>query len=325
VESIVASIKKHGKKWRAQVEKNGRRASKVLNTKSEANEWAATKELEFASPIKYVSKRKRVADLFDRYASEVSTTKKGERWEVIRLNKLKRSWLANLLVGEISAKDISKWRDEQLKLISPASVNREMNLLSAVFQTAVKDWEWVESNPVRGITRPQSPKPRDRRISQSEIDLILDALGYQGKIETKKHQVAVMFLIAIETAMRLGEIHSLSESDINLPGRYVTLSDTKNNDARHVPLSMEAVRLFDLALPDLFTVSKASVSVLFRKSVAMAGIDNMTFHDSRHEAITRLARKLDVLDLARMIGHRDPKSLMIYYNATATEIAGRLG
>lgn len=51
---------------------------------------------------------------------------------------------------------------------------------------------------------------------------------------------------------------------------------------------------------------------------------DLTFHDARHEACTRLARKLEVLDLARMIGHRDPRSLMIYYNPTASEIAERL-
>ncbi|MDC7252931.1 hypothetical protein NMY25_001792 [Wohlfahrtiimonas chitiniclastica] len=51
---------------------------------------------------------------------------------------------------------------------------------------------------------------------------------------------------------------------------------------------------------------------------------DLTFYDARHEACTRLARKLEVLDLARMIGHRDPRSLMIYYNPTASEIAERL-
>ncbi len=53
-------------------------------------------------------------------------------------------------------------------------------------------------------------------------------------------------------------------------------------------------------------------------------ITGLTFHDTRHEALTRLARKLDVLDLARMVGHRDPRSLMVYYNAPAEEIARRL-
>ena len=49
-------------------------------------------------------------------------------------------------------------------------------------------------------------------------------------------------------------------------------------------------------------------------------ITDLHFHDTRHEACTRLARKLEVLDLARMIGHKDLRSLMIYYNATASEL-----
>jgi len=321
----MASIKKHGKKWRVQVEKNGKRASKTFDSKGEATTWASEKELEFANPAKYVASRKRVSDMFDRYSKEVSPSKKGQHWEEVRLNKFKRSWLADLLVSEVSAKDISKWRDQQLKKLSPASVNREMNLLSAVFQSAFKDWEWVLFNPVRGVTRPKQPKPRDRRVSKSEIKAICDQLGFDGHtVETKKQQIACMFLIAIETAMRLGEIHGIEPDELHLDDRFVQLPDTKNNDSRDVPLSKEAVRLFNLAMPDLFTISKASVSVLFRKAVDAAGIKDLRFHDSRHEAITRLARKLDVLDLARMIGHRDPKSLMIYYNATASEIAGRL-
>ena len=51
----------------------------------------------------------------------------------------------------------------------------------------------------------------------------------------------------------------------------------------------------------------------------------MHFHDTRHEAITRLAKRLDVLELARVVGHRDPRSLTIYYNETAEQLAKKLG
>jgi integrase len=64
---------------------------------------------------------------------------------------------------------------------------------------------------------------------------------------------------------------------------------------------------------------------MFAAATKRAGIEGLTFHDTRHEGLTRLAQKLEVLDLARMVGHRDLKSLMIYYNPTATEIADRLG
>jgi integrase len=54
------------------------------------------------------------------------------------------------------------------------------------------------------------------------------------------------------------------------------------------------------------------------------GLD-LNFHDARHEAITRLAQKLNVLELARMVGHRDLNMLQIYYNETAQQLAKKLG
>lgn len=77
-------------------------------------------------------------------------------------------------------------------------------------------------------------------------------------------------------------------------------------------------------VPDGFGISSASLDSLFRKYRNKTTIENMTFHDTRHEAITRLAKKLHVLDLARMTGHRDIKKLMLYYNISAEDIAGKL-
>lgn len=162
-----------------------------------------------------------------------------------------------------------------------------------------------------------------------------------------------MFLLALETAMRIGEICDLDWNNIYLQDRYLTVLISKNGDARDIPLSSRAVELLEMmkaysrtlvhereiidefgrktiirAMPVFYKDYRASAdkaSALFKKYVKEANIQDLTFHDTRHEACTRLARKIDVLDLAKMIGHRDPRSLMIYYNPTATEIANRLG
>jgi integrase len=142
-----------------------------------------------------------------------------------------------------------------------------------------------------------------------------------------RHVIAVAFLFALETAMRQGEIWKLAWKDVHLDKRFVRLHETKNGSKRDVPLSKEAVRLLNLLdnkKRTVFDSNQASSGTIFRRCLALAGIEGLTFHDTRHEALTRLARKLDVLDLARMVGHRDPRSLMIYYNATAEEIALRL-
>ncbi len=90
-----------------------------------------------------------------------------------------------------------------------------------------------------------------------------------------------------------------------------------------MPLSSEAVRLIQV-LPDqgqLFDMSSADLDAAWRNVRDRAGIEGLTFHDSRHSAVTQLSKKLDVLALARMIGHRDIKQLMVYYNAPASELA----
>lgn len=158
----------------------------------------------------------------------------------------------------------------------------------------------------------------------------MDALGFDGQtVTTTRDIIAVAFLFALETAMRQGEIWGLTWDDVFLDKKFVRLHETKNGTKRDVPLSNEAVRLLELLATNhsskVFNSNQASSGTIFRRCLAIAGIKGLTFHDTRHEALTRLARKIDVLDLARMVGHRDPRSLMIYYNATAEEIAARLG
>jgi integrase len=75
----------------------------------------------------------------------------------------------------------------------------------------------------------------------------------------------------------------------------------------------------------LFPVAAASLDVLFRRARDRASVHDATFHDSRATAATRLARRVDMLTLARILGHRDPKSLMVYYRESASDIAARLG
>jgi len=74
----------------------------------------------------------------------------------------------------------------------------------------------------------------------------------------------------------------------------------------------------------VFTVNAGLRVAYFRQGKTLAKIDGPTFHDARATAITRLAKKLDLLELARMVGHRDPRSLMTYYRESATEIANKL-
>lgn len=324
----MASLRKlKNKRFIVEVRKHGQYQSKTFDSKVEAMAWAAETEQTLA-PDGLV-KGKTLGDAFTRYRDEISPTKKSHRNEHNRLNRLLRLSVSSLLLSEIRQHHFDEWIGKALDSNKSSSVNRELNTIGAVFEQA-KRWRWTLTNPIKGIRRPKNPHPRDRRISDKEVERILDALGFDGQsVTTTRDIIAVAFLFALETAMRQGEIWNLTWDDVHLTKRFVRLHETKNGSKRDVALSSEAVRLLKLLdrghSQKVFKTNQGSSGTIFRRCLQLAGIDGLTFHDTRHEALTRLARKLQVLDLARMVGHRDPRSLMIYYNATAEEIAAQLG
>jgi len=324
----MASFERRGRRWRVRVYVDGKRDSATHATKAAAAAWAVMREAELAGTA---LPSRTVAQALQRYADEVSPTHRGERWERVRLAAIARDWgLARNPLTAIKPADIAAWRDARLRQVAPASVAREMTLLRLVFEQARREWGWLAANPMADVRRPGGHQARSRRVSDAEIERVCFALGWDmsSVAATAAQRVAVAFCLAVETAMRSGELCSLTWDQVMLGERYARLERTKNGDARDVPLSSRAIELIAL-LPRIdarmLALDDATRDVLFRRARDAVGVDDLRFHDARHEATTRLARRLDVLDLARMTGHRDLKSLRRYYNPTATEIADRLG
>jgi integrase len=187
---------------------------------------------------------------------------------------------------------------------------------SSVARVAIEEWRMLERHPMRGVHKPANSKPRERLPSGDEIERLRFVMGDSG--ETIVSRVFLVFLFAIETGMRLGEIVALE----NVSGAVATLIMTKNGDTREVPLSPAAQALWAAHGP--FRITGQQADIHFRKSVTKAGIDDLHFHDSRHLAITRLAQKMHIFNLARAVGIRNLKQLMTYYNKPASEIAEML-
>ena len=311
-------------KWQAQVARKGVRKSKTFPTRLEAKDWATHEEY-LATGQGHPRSGMALGDLFERYGREVSPRKRGKITEIIRLEKLRRDRIAGIRLDRLKPADFADWRDRRLEEVAPGSVNREMVLMSGVLTVARKEWGLIASNPMTDVRKPSNPPPRDRRVSDAEIAALLTAGG--DDLDTSTARAVHAFRFAIETAMRAGEIVRLAWDDVDRTTRVAHLAMTKNGTARKVPLSTAALGLLD-ALPRngaaCFGLKSQQLDVMFRKARERAGIENLRFHDSRHEAITRLAKKLDVLSLARMVGHRDIRMLQVYYNETAEELAQRL-
>lgn len=318
------TYRQRGATWRAELYKDGRRESATFPTKRQAVAWATQREQELAGAR---LPEHTLAEALRRFGTEVSSGRKGERWELARLGLLERDPLAGRVLELIRKTDIAELRDRRLQSVSKATVRREMNLLISVLEQCAGEWGWLRANPARGVKRPPSPPPRRRRIAADEIERVTLALGLTDlECETAGQRTALAFLFALETAMRAGEILGLTWADVG--ARTAKLPDTKNGDARVVPLSARARELLQ-ALPRLedrpcFDLLSGTRDALFRRAVVAAEVQNLHFHDSRAEAIWRLSKKLDVMELARMIGHRDIRSLMHYYEADPEELADRL-
>jgi integrase len=213
--------------------------------------------------------------------------------------------------------------------VGPASVLREISLLSSVFETARLEWRWVSSNPCRDIRKPAEAKHRERVLAWREIRQMLRQMGYQrhDKITTTGQAVAMAMLMAIRTGMREGELCKLTWDHVH--SSHVHLPITKNGNPRDVPLSKGANRIlgrmkgWDDEL--VFGLTTASLDALFRKYRKRAGLSGFTFHDTRHTAATMIAKKVQILDLCKMFGWKDPKMAMVYYNPHASSIAALLG
>jgi integrase len=320
----MAAPKKDGTVWRHRVMVKGKRVSGTFPTKAAALAWEAAQRIEIVEGSAS-GRGKTVRDALEKYELEVSKKKRSHANEAKRLAYFRASSIADKKIADIKPADIAAWRDERLKTVKGSTVNRDLNTLSHVFTIARREWGWITISPTKDVERPQSPPHRDRRISDVEIDAICLQLGWDQRKSkaptTKQHRIALAFLFAIETAMRAGEICALAKGDVQ--GRVARLHMTKNGQSRDVALSARALDIWKL-VPDGFGLSPAILDALFRKAKKAAGIEGLTFHDTRHEAITRLARKLDVLDLARMVGHTNINQLRTYYNATAEDIASRL-
>ena len=321
----MASIQKHGNGWRALVRRAGHPTrTKKFSTKIAATTWAAQIESDIAAGREGKVPDKSFSELLDKYGEEVSVNKRGERWEKLRLTLIGKMDIGKVRLKNFTSEQVGEWRNYRLKQVSSASVRREWQLLSHACTIAVKEWKWLLSNPFTEIPKPKASRPRERIYSDDEIKRLMLVFG--ENYGTCMGRAGLAFLWALETAMRAGEIAGLIWG--NIKANVAEIEDGKTDAARRrVPLSKKALSILAKLPRDedsVFRLRSDQIDALFRKAKAKALIEGATFHDARATAITRLAKKLNILDLARMVGHRDLRMLQIYYRDTAETIADRL-
>lgn len=276
----------------------------------------------------------KLRDALIRYRSTVSILKKGYEQECYRIVQILRSPLADKWVHEITSVDIADYRDARLntlnprsgKPLSPATVRLELSLLSNFFDLARIEWGYTtRPNPCADVRKPKLPPGRDRRLSTREERVIL-----RYAHDHPNQELYSIIVLALATAMRQGEILALRWEYINFKTRVAHLPTTKNGSKRDVPLSQRArdalARLGPGTKGRVFSYTSSGLKSTWRFMLKRLGIEDLHFHDLRHEAISRFFElgTLDMMEIAAISGHKSLSVLKRYTHLRANLLVRKL-
>lgn len=323
----MATIRPMRDKWQAIVRRKGYPSqSKTFDIKKDAEKWARQQERSIDAGQwvdRTEAEQTTLKELLERYAQEVSQNKRGADAEAYRIEQFKRSKLAQYAPAAITSRLIAGWRDDRLQEVSPGTVLRELQLLGHVFTVAMREWGIaLNSNPVALVRKPAPNKARDRVLADAQREALIAACG-----QCRNPWIKAVVIFALETATRRGEILSLTWSNVSLEARTALVSG--KTGARKVPLSpacIEALRGLPRSLDGrVFPVTIEALKQAYERAVKRAGIDDFTFHDLRHDALTRLAGMgFNILELRSISGHTTANMLQRYVSIDAGSLAKRL-
>lgn len=328
----------------------GQRETATFDTHEEAKAWADSLEQKKAvgALTGSAGAAVKVAELLTAYEAAVCSKRDSARWDALRIAKWQNDPLARLAVASVTTHDINEWAARREAQVSGSTVNRELTLLSGAFSYAMNDRKWIKENPCRGARRPEDNPPRDHRLLTPEQLLAIERAGgldVDPDLVSKAARATVCFLVGLETGMRSGEILRVKPDDYVRESRYVHVTATERGGrksarsgrstrtaARKVPLTERGIELFDWLLRTkpadsiyIVGLNDSQRDANWRKVRDRAGIDDLHFHDSKHEACTRLSSFLDVFELSHAVGTKDIVLLRdTYYSKDVERAASRL-
>jgi integrase len=322
----MATIRKRNGRYQVQVRTTGALAqTKTFTYKADAEAWARSAELTiergtFGDPRRLLDT---LADVLQRYRKEVSPRKRGSKQEIARIDRLLRDPISKVSLALLSPEMLARFRDRRLK-DGPVACSYDLTIISNVVNQSRKEWGYpLNINPVDLVLKPAPPRGRNRRLEAGEYER-LTAAATKGQTE----YLWPLVNLAIETAMRRGELLDLMWDRIDLNKSTAFLPLTKNGFSREVPLSPAAIAwLMKLSRIDkhVIPVPANAVRLAWDRLVRRARIDDLRFHDLRHEAISRFfERGLSIPEVALISGHREPRMLFRYTHLRAEDVTKKL-
>ena len=314
-------IRKHRDKWQGLVRVKGHpNISKCFISKTDAKRWAIVTENKIRREDGGIAKIKfpSFKDVALRYINEVTTYKIGYTPRVeknIIISLLRESW-AEYPINKITPSVIGKYRNDRREKIKGNTINRNLDVISTIFTQCKKEWGHPVDNPVLSIRRPKNPEPRDRRISDKEMKLLLWGNRTSELLRT-------IIELALESGMRQSEILRVHPEHLKGDTLFIPVAKTR---PRTIPLTKRAVEILkSYTLP--FNIDRHLLGKHFRRLCKHYGIKDLHFHDLRKNSLTSFMRdkNLDVASTMLIAGHKDPRMLLrVYNNLSVEDVAKKL-
>jgi integrase len=337
----MASIRKRGSKWQVQIRRDGLPAlNRTFIAKDDAVRWAREQDRAVdrgeSLPLALCDTRLTfLSDLLDRYVHEVSARKRGST-DGYHLRPVVKA-LGKLPLTQLRPVHVSTYRQQRLTEVAPATIAKEMSLLCHALKVAADEWGYpIRIEAFRAVRKPSPAAGRTRRLEAGERERLQKAL-----LACRNPLVSSVFAFALATGMRRGEILALRWDHVDWDNRVAFLPLTKNGESRRVPLSSAAIDTLTqlqnarqwtpegLTGPScglVFPLSANAVRLAWERAKKRAGINNLHFHDLRHEAISCFFEMgLSVPEVALISGHKDARMLFRYTQLRAENVAKKLG
>jgi len=270
-------------------------------------------------------------ELMVRYRDDVVPGHKGSDIERNRINRMLRTEsFVDKKLAALCTEDLQDFITDRLTEVAPGTVDRDLDVISQVINYSADVWKIASvESPFIGLRRPRYFNERDRRLRPDEQEQLLKAARAD-----ENPYVEPAIILALETAARRGELLSIRKCDVHLEERYAYLNNTKNGRPRKVPLTNAAVHVCEALMAEcsaddepLLKLSANALKIaFFRRVIPSAGIEDLHFHDLRHEAISRLAEsgRFQLIELQAISGHRDTRMLLRYAHLCCGNLAEKM-
>lgn len=302
--------------------------TKTFETRADAERWA--REIEASLDTGYFRDRREVerttlGQALQKYLEQITPKKKGHVAEENRIKQLLAHPLSLRPLASLRAIDFVEYRDERLDQVGSDSVRLELAVFSHLYTIAIQEWSMPLVHELRNVRKPKPGRGRERRLSADEEQRLRQAI-YRPQARGSKVWLEACIDLTLETGMRAGEILTLDWYQVKLDAGTIRLEETKNGQARTVPLTLKATDILrrlprDISgkvIPNFYDTS--GLDRAFKRACRAAKITGLRFHDLRHETASRFAPRMTAQTLAKVMGWKTIQMAMRYYNPTDSEL-----